>query len=173
MCFSGAAAVTIATVNTPQSMSAAGRVARPTAMSTPQTSSVLATNGAWTERTEVLNESAQLAKFTQARAEELQPDRGAHDQSGYPLRAIEPGVETSHEIAEVFHVRSLPLMTFEVRSLPRMSWSAVRSGGCLTSKRSRSSVAHETKRTGSRTSTAAVVRSPVRKLISPANCPAR
>ena len=47
MCFSGAAAVTIATVMTPQSMTAAGRVTSPTAISAPQINSVLATNGAW------------------------------------------------------------------------------------------------------------------------------
>src|SRR5262249_52614459 len=123
------------------------------------------------ERAEVLDQSAQLAELAEARAKELQPDGDTHHEPGYPLLAIEPGVETSDEIAEVCHVRSLSPTTFAARSRLRMRCNAVRSGGCLTSKRSRSSVAHATKRTGSRTSTAAVVRAPVRKLISPANWP--
>src|SRR5439155_9270216 len=125
------------------------------------------------ERAEVLDQSGQLAELAQPRAEELEPDRDAYHQPADPLDAIEPGVDLSHEVGEVPHVLSLSPTSFAARSLPRTSWSAARSSGCLPRKRSRSSVAHDTKRAGSTTSTAAVVRAPVRKLISPANWPSR
>src|SRR6267142_5384365 len=118
------------------------------------------------ERAEVLDQSAQLAELAQPRAEELEPDRDTYHQPRDPLEALDPGIDS-------IHGSSLPLASFAARSLPRTSWSAARSSGCLPRTRSRSSVAHDTKRVGSNTSTAAVVRAPVRKLISPANWPGR
>src|SRR5262249_3343446 len=60
------------------------------------------------ERSEVLNQSAELTELAQARAEELDPDRDADDQPGDPLEAIEPVVDAIHEVDAVLHVLSAP-----------------------------------------------------------------
>src|SRR5262249_801640 len=77
-------------------MSAAGRAARPSTISAPQTSAVAATNGAWSSGKGLPREAAQRAELAEAGAEDHDPDAEADHQPDDPLLAIEPGVDRTH-----------------------------------------------------------------------------